>query len=154
MAGTRTRLTAPPLRSAHTWQRMKNRALVLSIVVPLAVAVPILATRPWTPPPPPPPPEPPPAPAVRWTPAEPVQGTIFRIHVEASDSVGIEAVSAEFAGEPLHFEPRNDEPAIGGEASPAATPQGMAVSSAMDDGTVNAPRAWTALAALPIDAEG
>lgn len=132
---------------------MKNRALILSIAVPLAVAVPILATRPWTPPPPPPP-EPPPAPAVRWTPAEPVQGTIFRIHVEASDSVGIEAVAAEFAGEPLHFEPRNDGPGTGEEAPPATTPQGWAVSSAVDDGSVDAPRAWTALAAIPIDAEG
>lgn len=114
---------------------MNRRTLILSIAAPLAVAVPILATRPWTPPPPP---EPPPAPTVRWTPANPVQGTIFRIHIEAADSIGIEAVEAEFGGEPLHFEPVHFEPL---HFEPVPDEPG-------------APHAWTALAAIPIDAEG
>ncbi|MFW6079218.1 MAG: M23 family metallopeptidase, partial [Gemmatimonadota bacterium] len=62
----------------------------------------------------------------RWSPERPAQGTVFTIRVEPVD-VPLEHVEGEFAGEPLHFRP---------------------AARADDDG------AFTALAAVPVDAEG
>src|SRR5687767_11452133 len=46
-----------------------------------------------------------PAPAVRWVPERPMQGTLFTVRVDGGDLAG---VTGRLAGEPLHFRPGDD----------------------------------------------